>query len=165
MIAIVSAGLLTCSAAVRAQLPHIVGNWSLNFEKSEFPGQQVPLRSETRSYQLRPDGFLVGLSVSVGVDGSASFLQFAARPDGQDYPEYDLGTLADLQASGASTPMRYSETVIDEFTIAFIDKRDGQVTATGMRSVSEDSQTMTISVDVPRPSGQPISFELVYDRI
>jgi hypothetical protein len=61
--------------------------------------------------------------------------------------------------------MRYSETVIDEFTIAFIDKRDGQVASTGLRSVSEDGQTMTISVDVPRPSGQPISFELVYDRI
>jgi hypothetical protein len=100
--------------------------------------------------------------VTVLSDGRVNFLQFAAKSDGKDYPEYDSTTLADYQANGTSTRATYSEKRIDEYTVEVTDKVDGNVTAHGTRAVSEDGSTMTIELDPMGPDG--IAWKIVFDR-
>jgi len=135
--------------------PLIVGTWKLNTQKSGL-GNVPPAFMHVRQYQLRQDGFLVGLAISVNYQGEPTFLQFAAKSDGNDYPEFSEGLLADFQASNKPTTRTYSEKVIDAYTSAWTDKDNGQVIASGTRKVSTDGKTMTLSSDVGR--------DLVFDR-
>jgi hypothetical protein len=75
------------------------------------------------------------------------YLQFTAKSDGKDYPEYSDDLLADMIAAAKPTTRTYAETVIDEFTTAWTDKVNGRVVATGRKIVSKDRQTLTITVD------------------
>jgi hypothetical protein len=161
----------TAISLAHAQVPHILGNWELNVEASlaasELPEEfSVPaIETERRTYLERDDGYLVGLSVTILNDGSINFLQFTAKTDGKEYPEHNIATLSDFQATGASTPMAYSERRVDEYTVEVTDKTDGNVTFVGTRSVSEDGNTMTIEWDAMGPDGDTIQWKLVYDRV
>lgn len=141
--------VLAAAATVSAQAPAppqppIAGTWKLNPEKS---GVQVPPDYvEIRQYRLRPDGYLVGLLFSGNARG-LRFLQFTAKSDGKDYPEYSDGIVADMIAAGTKTPRTYAETKVDDYTTAWIDKVDGKVTGQGRKIVSKDGQTLTITVD------------------
>lgn len=149
--------LLTVSGA-RAQAaqtpPLIVGAWKLNAEKSNLrlPADYV----EVRQYSLRPDGFLVGLLIT-GTPQAYHYLQFVAKSDGKDYPEYSDQIVGDLVAIGKPTPRTYSERALDDHVTAWTDKVDGRVTAQGQKIVSTDGRTLTITVD-----GSPASR--IYDR-
>jgi hypothetical protein len=140
--------VVTCICVVtsRAQTASpIVGTWRLNREKSQL--QAVPASwFEIRQYALRPDGYLVGLLVTSN-DRGVHYLQFTAKSDGKDYPEYSDDLLADMIAAAKPTTRTYAETVIDEFTTAWTDKVNGKVVATGRKIVSKDRQTLTITVD------------------
>jgi hypothetical protein len=152
--------VLAMTTAAHAQAPAppqppIVGTWKLNPEKS---GAQVPPDYvEIRQYRLRADGYLVGLLFN-GSGRGLRWLQFTAKSDGTDYPEYSDAILADMIAGGTRTPRTYAETKIDDYTTAWIDKVDGRITAQGKKIVSKDGQTLTITAD-----GQPGAR--VYDRV
>jgi hypothetical protein len=134
--------------------PPIAGTWKLNAEKS---GAKVaPDYVEVRQYRMRPDGYLVGLLFN-GDSRGLRWLQFTARSDGRDYPEYSDGIVADMIAAGKATPRTYAETKIDDYTTAWIDKADGKIVAQGKKIVSKDGRTLTITAD-----GQP--GIRVYDR-
>jgi hypothetical protein len=135
-----------CVVTARAQTaPPIVGTWKLNREKSQLPA--VPASwFEIRRYALRPDGYLVGLLVTSN-DRGVHYLQFTAKSDGKDYPEYSDDLLADMIAAAKPTTRTYAESVIDESTTAWTDKVNGKVVATGRKIVSKDRQTLTITVD------------------
>src|SRR6186997_1772303 len=98
------AALLTLSVAspVSAQSPAvtqppIAGTWKLNPEKS---GAKVPPDYvEIRQYRLRADGYLVGLLFN-GDSRGLRYLQFTAKSDGKDYPEYSDQIVADQTAAG-----------------------------------------------------------------
>lgn len=126
-------------------LPLIVGTWKLNPDKSNVP--VAAGRVEIRQYRLRPDGFLVGLLITSDAQGGYHYLQFTAKSDGRDYPEYTEVLLADMLAAGKPTPRTYSETVVDEYTTDWTDKRDGKVTSHGKKIVSKDGKTLTVTVD------------------
>jgi hypothetical protein len=134
--------------------PPIVGVWKFNPEKSttRIPPDAV----EIRQYSMRPDGFLVGLLIT-GTPQAYHSLQFVARRDGKDYPEYSDQNIADMVAAGKPTPRTYAERIIDEDTTEWIDKIDGRVTAQGKKIVSKDRKTLTITVD-----GSPAIR--IYDR-
>ena len=143
--------VLILTASVWAQdsparpAPLIVGTWKLNAEKS---GMRVPPDyAEIRQYSVRPDGFLVGLLFTGRVQGPYSYLQFAARSDGKDYPEYSDRVVADMVAAGTPTPRTYSETIDDEYTTDWTDKVNGRITGHGKKIVSKDGRTLTITVD------------------
>ena len=146
-----TAGLLVLAAVTpaRAQAPAvaqppIAGTWKLNPEKS---GVQVPPdHVEIRQYQLRPDGYLVGLLFQ-GNSRGLGYLQFTAKSDGKDYPEHSAQIVADMIAAGTPTPRTYAETKIDDYTTAWIDKVDGKITAQGRKIVSPDGKTLTITID------------------
>jgi hypothetical protein len=105
-----------------------------------------------------PTGFLVGLLITGNTEGY-HYLQFVARSDGQDYPEYSDQIVADMVAAGKRTLRTYSERVIDENVTDWTDKVDGKVTAHGKKTVSTDRRTLTISLD-----GAPASQVRIYDR-
>jgi len=126
-------------------LPRIQGTWKLNPDKSNL---RVPANYvEIRQYKLRPDGFLVGLLITNDPQGSYHYLQFTAKSDGKDYPEYTEVLLSDMVAAGKQTPRTYAEAVIDEYTTDWTDKRDGKVTSHGKKIVSKDGKTLTVTVD------------------
>jgi hypothetical protein len=95
--------------ALQAQtpVPLIVGTWKLNPEKSNL---RVPAgHVEIRQYRMRPDGFLVGLLIISDARGGYHYLQFTAKSDGKEYPEYTEALLADMVADGRQTPRSYAE--------------------------------------------------------
>ena len=111
---------------------------------------------DIRQYTMRPDGYLVGLLVTSSPRGY-HYLQFTARTDGKDYPEYSDDVVAEMIASGKPTPRSYAEKVIDEYVSEWTDKVDGKVTASGKKTISKDGRTLTITVD-------GASYVRVYER-
>jgi hypothetical protein len=125
--------------------PLIVGTWKLNPEKS---GVRVPPDFlEIRQYSMRPDGFLVGLLITGNAQRGYHYLQFVARSDGKDYPEYSDQIVGELVAAGKPTPRTYAERVIDEYVTEWFDKVEGRITGQGKKIISSDRKTMTITVD------------------
>jgi len=136
-------------------LPLILGAWKLNPDKSNL---RVPANHfEIRQYRLRPDGFLVGLLITSDPQGSYHYLQFTAKSDGKDYPEYTEALLADMVAADKHTPRTYAERVVDEYATDWTDKVDGRVTSHGKKIVSKDGKTLTVTVDGS-------SQRYIYDR-
>jgi hypothetical protein len=136
--------------------PMIVGTWKLNAEKSNLT-RAAANHLEIRQYRLRPDGFLVGLLITGDEAQGYHYLQFTARSDGKDYPEYSDQIVAEMIATGKQTPRTYGEKMIDEYVTEWVDKVDGRVTAQGKKIVSKDGKTLTITTD----GG---SQQRVYDR-
>jgi hypothetical protein len=145
---------LAQAPAASAPQPPIAGTWKLNPEKSAV--QLAPDYVEIRQYRLRPDGYLVGLLFN-GDSRGLRYLQFTAKSDGQDYPEYSDQIVADMIAANRKTPRTYAERKVDDYTTEWIDKVDGTITGQGKKIVSKDGKTLTITVD-----GQP--QVRVYDR-
>jgi hypothetical protein len=125
-------------------VPPIVGTWKLNGEKSNV--RLPPDYIEIRQYALRPDGFLVGLLIQ-GRPGAYHYLQFVAKSDGKDYPEYSDQIVGDMIAAGKPTRRTYAETHDDDYVTDWTDKVDGKVTGHGKKTVSRDLKTLTITVD------------------
>jgi hypothetical protein len=138
-------------------VPLIVGTWKLNPEKSGMPNVP-PQVFQIRQYKLREDGFLVGLLISANAQGRISYLQFTAKSDGKDYPEYTDDLLAEMIATGKQTSRTYSERLVDEHVAEWVDKANGRITAQGRKTISEDGKTLTIYVDSAPSRAQ------IYDR-
>ena len=156
--------VLGCIAfGANAQVPHIVGNWRLNVAASRVPGPAP--QTHVRSYSVAPDGTVIGLAVIVDADGTPSFLQFAAKPDGKDYPEFDVGSAAIYLMDGSPPLATYAETPVDSHTVEWTDKFDGRVTFSGRRSVSPDGQTMTVTAALKNENNENIELLFVFDRI
>jgi len=139
---------VTASASAQApagKVPLIVGVWKLNPEKSKMT--VPPDYVEIRQYAMRPDGFMVGLLIQGNAARGYHFLQFTAKSDGKEYPEYSDPIVADMIAAGKQTPRTYSETIVDEYVIDWVDRVDGKITAKGKKIISQDGKMMTITVD------------------
>jgi hypothetical protein len=147
---------------VEAQAPYIVGTWKLNVAASRLPSP--PPQMEIRRYTLLDDGTLVGLSVYIDSRGNPGFLQFAAKPDGKDYAEYNSQLLAAFQAAGVTSKGTYSETPVDSHTVEWADKFDGRVLASGRKWVSADGRTLSFTSRSKNAKGEESEFLNVYDR-
>jgi hypothetical protein len=155
--------LLLAAFVAHGQGSRVVGLWTLDLEQSRLP-DQFPLASETRSYTLRDDGYLVVLAIRFYRDGRPEFIQVASKSDGKDYPQYQSGPLAELQIHGTPTPFTYSETQVDESTVQVVAKFNGQITNTGTRTISEDGKTMTLNVTALLANDQKLPIVLVFER-
>lgn len=157
-----SLSLLTATAG--AQVPRVLGVWELDPAASSIP-QGFPLASETRSYDLRADGYLVNLVIRKLANGRPDFIQIVAKSDGKDYPQYQSAPLAEFQVNGTQTPATYSETIIDDSSVSIVAKFGGRVINKGVRSISADGKTMTIKVAQIGPNGQETPITLVFKRV
>ena len=111
--------------------PLIVGTWKLNTEKSNLP-PFPPGFFEFRQYKIRDDGYLVGLLVTSNARGY-HYLQFTAKSDGKDYPEYTDDLLADLIAADKQTTRTYAERIADDYVTEWTDKVNGRISGQGRR--------------------------------
>ena len=150
-------------ARANAQVPQVLGIWELDLKSSVLPAT-FPLASETRSFDLRPDGYLVNLVTRKLTNGHPDFIQIVSKSDGKDYPQYQSVLLAEFQVNGTQTPATYSETVIDDYSVNIIAKVGGRVNNKGVRSISADGKTMTIKVVAIAPNGQETPITLVFKR-
>ena len=155
ILAVIPLGTFTSAQTPQGRVPLIVGTWKLNAEKSNL--RLPPDSLEIRQYRMRQDGFLVGLLITSNAQGY-HYLQFTAKSDGKDYPEYTETLLADMIAAGKQTPRTYSEKTVDEYVTEWTDKADGGVTAHGLKTISKDGKTLTITTD--SATSQP----RIYDR-
>ena len=95
--------LLTATAG--AQVPRVLGIWELDPAASSIP-QGFPLASETRSYDLRADGYLVNLVIRKLANGRPDFIQIVSKSDGKDYPQYECGAWPDFVGSSSQPRLR-----------------------------------------------------------
>jgi hypothetical protein len=159
-----AAVLLACCASVaHAQVPHIVGTWTLNTVESKLPPGPLP-QTHVRRYSLDDDGTLIGVAVVVDARGVPHFLQFAAKPDGRDYPELDERSAADYLKDGTKPPRTYAETPIDSHTVEWVDKAEGRVIARGRKWVTEDGKQLRFTAESLGSSGEKREFLYVFDR-
>ena len=155
---------LLLATRANAQVPQVLGIWELDITSSVLPAT-FPLASETRSFDLRPDGYLVNLVTRKLTNGHPDFIQIVSKSDGKDYPQYQSIPLATLQIDGTKTPLTYSETVIDDRAVNVIAKVNGQILNKGVRRIDADGKTMTIDVVVIDQSGKETPAKLVFKRV
>jgi len=158
------AGALFLATGAAAQVPQVLGIWELDLTSSVLPAT-FPLASETRSYDLRPDGYVVNLVTRKLTNGHPDFIQIVSKSDGKDYPQYQSGLLAAFQIDGTRTPVTYSETVIDDHAVNVIAKVNGQILNKGVRRIDADGKTMTIDVVQIDQSGKESPITLVFKRV
>ena len=158
------AGALFLATGAAAQVPQVLGIWELDLKSSVLPAT-FPLASETRSFDLRPDGYLVNLVTRKLTNGRPDFIQIVSKSDGKDYPQYQSIPLATLQIDGTKTPLTYSETVIDDHAVNVIAKVNGQILNKGVRRIDADGKTMTIDVVQIDQSGKETPITLVFKRV
>ena len=158
------AGALLLATGATAQVPQVLGIWELDLKSSVLPAT-FPLASETRSYDLRPDGYLVNQVTRKSTNGHPDFIQVVSKSDGKDYPQYQSGLLAAFQIDATRTPVTYSETVIDDHAVNVIAKVNGQILNKGVRRIDADGKTMTIDVVQIDQSGKETPITLVFKRV
>jgi len=158
------AGALLLATGAKAQVPQVLGIWELDLTSSVLSAT-FPLASETRSYDLRTDGYLVNVVTRKFTNGHPDFIQVVSKSDGKDYPQYQSVPLANFQIDGTTTPLTYSETVIDDHAVNVIAKVNGQISTKGVRRIDADGKTMTIDVVAIDQSGKETPIKLVFNRV
>jgi hypothetical protein len=161
--AVVACALFLCTTSALAQVPHVLGVWEFDPKASELP-KGFLLASETRSYDLRDDGYLVNVVIRKGPNGHPDFIQIASKSDGKDYPQYQSSPLAEFQINGTKTPFTYSETVLDEHAVNVVAKYGDRVINKGVRRVAPDGKTMRIDVTAIDQNGKETPFFLVFNK-
>ncbi len=161
--AVVACALFLCTTSALAQGPHVLGVWEFDPKASELP-KGFLLASETRSYDLRDDGYLVNVVIRKGPNGHPDFIQIASKSDGKDYPQYQSSPLAEFQINGTKTPFTYSETVLDEHAVNVVAKYGDRVINKGVRRVAPGGKTMRIDVTAIDQNGKETPFFLVFNK-
>jgi hypothetical protein len=127
------------------------GTWDLDIAASKFdPG---PARkSDTRVYKV--DGNAIHFTgTAVFADGTSFHADYTGAYDGKDYPVSGnprVGTIAQVR--------------VDAYTAKTTTKRDGKITATSVRVISEDGKTMTITSSGTDDKGVAFNDILVFHK-
>src|SRR5215470_14766019 len=111
----IACAVLFFTTSAIAQVPRVLGIWEVDLQASDLP-KGFPVASETRSYDLRDDGYLVNIVIRKLQNGHPYFIEVVSKSDGKDYPQYESAPLAESQISGAKSPTTYSETVMDQYS-------------------------------------------------
>jgi hypothetical protein len=156
--------LFLCATSALAQVPNVLGVWEFDPQASELPNG-FPLASETRSYDLRDDGYVVNVVIRKLMNGHPDFIQVVSKSDGKDYPQYSSFQLVELQINGTKTPVTYSETVLDEHAVNVVAKVGDRVINKGVRRVAPDGKTMRIDVTAIDQNGKETPFFLVFNKV
>jgi hypothetical protein len=160
----IACALFLCATSALAQVPHVLGVWEFDPQASELPAG-FPLASETRSYDLRDDGYLVNVVIRKVTSGRPDFIQVVSKSDGKDYPQYQSVTLAEFQINGTKTPLTYSETVLDDHAVNIVAKYGDRVVNKGVRRVASDGKTMRIDVTAIDQNGNETPFFLIFNKV
>jgi hypothetical protein len=161
--ACIACALSLYATSALAQVPHVLGVWEFDPQASKLP-QGSLLASETRSYDLRDDGYLVHVVIHKTTNGHPDFIQVVAKTDGKDYPQYQSVPLAELQIKDTKTPLMYSETVLDEHAVNIVSKFGDRVISKGVRRVALDGKTMRMDVTAIDRNGKETPLFMVFNK-
>src|SRR5437773_9363005 len=149
---VVMTGVLSLSAAAamaQTKDDPLIGRWTLDRAKSEFSGN-VPEKRVTL-FELLPDGRLKHTTETLVANGSTDKIEYSSKYDAKDVP--------------ISNSFLWTVSVkkIDARTTERSGKVNGEVVETSKRTVSPDSQTLTI-VTAGTNAGNEYSSTQVFTR-
>ena len=166
--------LIVCSMFLLAQnapqRPNpIIGTWKQNMEKSTYsPGPSPPKGSySVRQYAAGDDGSIVAITMNVDPEGLPSLGAIsAANYDGKEYVQHTVATLATSLGShiGPRIDRTISYKPIDQYTVQIIQRQDGEIVSSSMRTLSRDGKTMTDRFDYANAAGQRVTNMLVFEK-
>ena len=139
-------------AAAQQSSPRF-GTWKWNAAKST-PSPFSP-KSLMRTDEPSGDGVKVAYD-GIDADGSRIAYFYTARYDGQEYRPTGVG-----MGNGWET---ISLKRIDDYSYEGTLKRGGEVVSRVKVVISKDGKTMTQTVEVRNPAGQPIHSISVWDK-
>ncbi len=148
-------------AAATQPVDPLIGTWTINLAKSQYPG--TPPKAKIRTHDYTIDGMILITYETTDAKGSKSFTHWFMGLDGKEHPEYGRST--------GATPIWYLATkAVDTHTKEVIDRR---VVAAGRPpqiinytfAVSPDGRTLTITAKGTNAQGQPTMTVEVYDRV
>ena len=153
-VAVAFLALATVAAAQSKDDPSL-GTWRLNVAKSKFtPGP--PIKGDTRSYEVNDEGWLIVTTETIQPDGTHTGVRFAAKFDGKAYPQ--IGRFAPTVTLITYEP-------VDRLTLKYTQRdTSGKVLSTNTRTVSTDSQTMTIEQRSTDANGRPVVNVELFER-
>ena len=129
----------------------VVGTWTLNLEKAKFSPGPAP-KSLTRTYAQAADGLALTFN-GIAADGSPVSGQSTFKYDGKDYaitgsPDYDAISLKRINGS----------------TVKSVQKKDGKVVGSTIRTVSAHGKVLTLSSKGKQAKGGSFHNIAVYDK-
>jgi len=133
-------------ARALAQDAH-VGTWKQNFTKSkQVPPPAGPQpQSVMRTYEVFGDGLKATILI-VSADGTRTTASYSAHFDSKDYPYIGNPTIDTIAL-----------TRIDNHSFKSVNKKAGQIIASGTNVVSRDGKTMTYTSKGANAQGQAIT--------
>jgi hypothetical protein len=128
-----------------------LGTWKLNLAKSSYSPGPAP-KSQIVKYEAWEGGFKVTID-TVTANGTAAHSEFAAKPDGKEYPwtgnpNADTATVKRINE-------RHEESVW---------KKNGKVTITIENVISADGKTRTVTHTGKDAQGRTVHNVQFYDK-
>ena len=139
-----------CASVASAQPPDpIVGTWTLNLAKSQYP-TPAP-KSMTLTIAPAAKGWTISVD-AIGPDGQPQKWGYTSTFDGSENPvsgnpSIDTAVFKSTETGG---------------TVEY--KKGGQVVSTTSSTISDDGKTMTVTVKVRVAQGKELTIVSVYDR-
>ena len=130
----------------------VIGTWTLNVAKSQFPPGLAP-KSQTRTYAESAEGSTVLTFSGIAADGSPVSGQSTFNYDGKDYP-----------MTGAPFYDTLSMTRVNATTARSVLKKGRKVVGSTIRTVSRHGKVLTLSTDLRDARGAKAKTVAVYDR-
>ena len=129
----------------------MAGTWTLNLEKSKFVPGPAP-KSQTRTYAETADGTALTFT-GVAADGSTVSGQSTFKYDGKDYP-----------ITGSADYDSLSLKRINRSTVKSLQKKDGKVVGTTIRTISAHGKVLTLDSRGKGANGKSYQYIAVYDK-
>ncbi len=143
-------GLAITAMAVFAA-DNSLGTWKLNLEKSKFT-PSAPVKSLTFTREASDGGVKVTVT-GEQADGTAISGSYTAKYDGTESPvtgaPYDSISLKQVDANTLTAKLKSSST---------------KYSTTAQIVVSSDGKTLTQNVNGTGPTGDPITYTMVFER-
>jgi hypothetical protein len=138
-----------------------LGGWRLNESKCRF-SSMVPSVSVMRSYQAEATGFTRIIETRFIPAGQQVIVEYVTRYDGKEYPIF-------VGHGDTSARTRSDYTVsfrrVDRHTVEGVFRHHGNKTSEFTRVVSNDGQSLSVSIAGIDSTGRQIRTLLVYDRL
>ncbi len=129
---------LSQGALAQSENPFL-GTWDIDFVQSDFGDATVPLNM-SRTYADLGNGNFMYLVVSINPDGSLGGTSASYSYSGEEYP---IASLDELPAT------RISYKKINDQTVEYTVRLDGEVNQIGAKFISPSHQQLTIGIQFP----------------
>lgn len=127
------------------------GVWTLNREQSQYQLGQPPLHG---LYTIEPDGDALKVTMAwTAADGQSHEQVYYGVPDGKNYPYTDNPAVDTIVM-----------TLVDAHTLDTAALKDGKAISYARRLLSEDGQTMTVTMSGVLPQGGEYTNIAIYEK-